>query len=274
MDAYNIYNSAVDTLDIGACAKIAGNDALKAECTDNIYSAQASKEKDATLCEKIQNTATKSRCANSFVYDTAIASGKQSDCEKIVGDSDLKNACTKNVVFAKIEDQSFSGTVDACNSLTGADKDYCTGRIKKSADIELLQKGTSTKDVNVCGQIKDINMKNTCSDTVYMTLAMERKDGSLCTKIVDTSRKTNCITQFSRINDATILQNALTQNNLAMCSTITASDLKTKCTDTLLLKTGIANKDAATCAKISDAGTRKQCSDAVKLILEQMNKQK
>lgn len=185
MDAYTIYNSAVDNLDITACEKIAGNDKLKAECTDNVYSAQASKEKNVALCENIQDTSTKARCANGFLYDTALASGKQSDCGKIIGNDDLRNACMKNIVFAKIEEASFSGTTDVCNTLTGADKEYCVGRIKKSGDIELLQKGTNIKDVNTCTQIQDANMRNTCSDTVYMTLALENKDGSLCTKIVD-----------------------------------------------------------------------------------------
>ena len=48
-------------------------------------------------------------------------------------------------------------------------------------------------------------MTNTCSDTVYMTLALEQKNASLCTKIIDIARKTNCTTQFARINDTTIL---------------------------------------------------------------------
>lgn len=235
-DAYALYNSAVDNLDITACEKIAGNDTLKAECSDNVYSAQASKEKNAALCENIQNIATRAHCANGFVYDTALASGKQSDCGKIIGDSELKNACMKNVVFAKLEDRSFSGTVDVCETLAGADKEYCIGRIKKSGDIDLLQKGTATKDINACAQIQDMNMRITCGDTVYMTLALEQKDGSLCAKIIDTGRKTSCTTQFARVTDAAFLQDALTQNNLALCSRITTPDMRTKCTDTLLLK--------------------------------------
>lgn len=236
MDAYTLYNSAVDTMDITACEKISGNDKLKIECTDNVYSAQASKEKNAALCEKIQNTTTKARCANGFLYDAALASGKQSDCDKIIGDSDLKGACMKNIVFAKIEDRSFSGTVDVCNTLAGADKEYCVGRIQKSGDIELLQQGTSSKDIRTCTQIQDASMKNTCSDTVYMTLALEQKDGSLCASIIDAGRKTSCTAQFARLSDATFLQDALTQNNLALCSKIVTVDMKTKCTDTILLK--------------------------------------
>lgn len=235
MNAYSVYNSAVDALDITACEKITGNDTLKAECTDNVYSAMASKEKQMTLCDKIQDTATKSRCSNSFVYDAVIASGKQSDCDKIIGDNDLKTACTKNVVFAKIEDHSFSGTIDLCSTLAGDDKDYCVNRIGKDADIDLLQLGTTTNDMSVCGQIKDVNMKNTCGDTVYMTLAMEQKDGSLCSKIVDASRKTNCTKQFSRINDSIIFRKALAEKSFTLCATITTADLKMKCDDTLLL---------------------------------------
>lgn len=272
MDSYASYNAAVDALDITACEKITGNDALKLECIDNVYAAMASKGKNGALCEKIQNTETKAHCANSFIYDTVLASGKQSDCEKIVGDSELQNACAKNIVFAQIENQSFSGTADVCSTLSGADKDYCMNRIEKDADIDLLQKGTTTKDVKICGQIQDVGMKNTCNDTVYMTLALEQKNASLCIKIVDTARKTTCTAQLSRVNDASILQKALSENSLALCATITTPEFKTKCSDTLLLKQGVANKDTATCTKITDTATRKQCTDAVKLIIEQTSK--
>ncbi|MDP2103446.1 MAG: hypothetical protein Q8K26_00825, partial [Candidatus Gracilibacteria bacterium] len=219
-DMYIIYNNAVDTLDVAACEKIAGDDKLKTECTDNVYSALASREKNITFCEKIQDTTIKAHCMNSFIYDTAIASGKQSDCGKITGDSDLKKACEKNIVFAQIEDQSFSGTISTCESLTGVDKDYCVNRIKKDTDIDLLQKGTNTQDLSICGQIRDITMKNTCTDTVYMALAMKKQDGLLCAKIVDAGRRANCNTQFARVNDANILQKAITGNNLPMCKTI------------------------------------------------------
>ena len=274
MDDYTLYNGAVDSMDLTACEKIVGNDILKAECLDNVNAAKASKGKDVTLCDKILDTERKNHCTSSFAYDTALASSKQSDCDKITGDSDLKNACTKNIIFAKIESQSFSGTTDVCDSLLGADKDYCVNRIKKSSDIELLQKGTNTKDLNICSQIQDTGMKNICNDMVYMTLALEKKDGTLCTKIVDTARKTTCTTQFARINDAALFSKALAANDLALCATITTPELKTKCSDNIFLKTGLASRDAAICAKISDVGTQKQCSDAVKLILENMNKQK
>lgn len=140
MDDYTLYNGAVDTLDITVCEKIVGNDKLKNECTDNVYAAQASKEKNGALCKKIQDTTVKAHCTNLFIYEATIVSLKQSDCEQIIGDTALKNACAKNIVFAKIETPSFSGTTDVCTSLTGADKDYCTNRIKKGDDITLLQK--------------------------------------------------------------------------------------------------------------------------------------
>lgn len=111
-------------------------------------------------------------------------------------------ACTKNIVFAKIENQSFSGTIDTCATLAGADKDYCINRIKKDSDIDLLQKGTNTKDINSCNAIKDQTMKTTCSDTVYMTTALEKKDGALCSKIIDPTRKTTCLSQFVKVADA------------------------------------------------------------------------
>ena len=186
-------------------------------CMDNVYLALSSKEKNKTFCEKIQDITIKAHCMNSFMYEMAIISGKKSNCEKIIRDNDLKIACTKNIVFTQIESQSFSGTITICNNLTGTDKDYCINRINKSSDINLLQLGTNTKNINVCAQIKDINMKNTCNDTVYMTMAIEKKDGSICTKIVDMSRKTNCMTQFARVNDATLLQKAISENNISIC---------------------------------------------------------
>ncbi|MFA6090817.1 MAG: hypothetical protein WC774_03510 [Candidatus Gracilibacteria bacterium] len=269
MDANTNYNAAVNTLDVTICEKIINNDTLKKECTDNVYSAQATKNKDATLCEKIQDTKIKAHCANNFIYEAITSSGNIADCSKITGDDALKNACTQNIVFAQIESTSFSGTTNTCDSLTGADKDYCINRIKKDGDVDLLQKGTNTKDVNICKQIVDLNMRNACNDTVYMTLALEQKNASLCTKIIDITRKTSCTTQFSRVNDATILSKAIAENNLSLCITIISPDFKTKCSDSILLKQGVTSKDNTLCLKINDTGTRKQCSDAVKLRLEQ-----
>lgn len=74
MDSYNIYNDAVAALDISLCEKIVSNDVLKSECSDNVYSAKASKEKNVQLCEKIQDKKTQSRCANAFIYDSALLS--------------------------------------------------------------------------------------------------------------------------------------------------------------------------------------------------------
>lgn len=271
IEMYNIYNNAVDKLDITVCDKIT-DEKLKTKCMDNVYSALSTKEKNETLCEKIQDMTIKVHCINSYVYEIAIASGKQSDCNKISGDNDLKRACTKNVIFSQIESQSFSGKTNVCESLGGDDKNYCINRINKSSDIDLLQLWTNTKNINICGQIKDISMKNTCSDTVYIALAMEKQDGSICNKIIDSNRKTNCLTQFARVNDASILQKAITKNNLSLCTTITTPDLRTKCSDTLLLKLWVVNKDIATCTKIIDTSTKKQCNDSVNLILKQLNK--
>ena len=269
MDNYAVYNHAADALDISACDKITNNDALKIECLDNVYSAMASKQKNVALCDKIQDTQTKSRCVSTFAYDAALASGKQSDCDKILSDSDLKNACLKNVVFTRIESQSFTGTTSICGTLSGADKDYCTNRIQKSADIDLLQRGTSTKDITICAKIQDTSMRNTCSDTVYMTLAMEKKDGSICAQIIDTPRRASCNTQFTKIADALFLQSAITQNNLTLCTKITNSDLRVKCSDNILLKQAITNKDLNTCTQIHDRSVQEQCNSTVKLVQKQ-----
>lgn len=74
MDNYAVYNKAVDALDTSSCDKIVNNETLKMECLDNVYAAQASKGKDISFCEKIQDSQTKTRCTSSFAYDTAIAS--------------------------------------------------------------------------------------------------------------------------------------------------------------------------------------------------------
>ena len=83
MDSYALYNAAVDAVDISACDKLTDNTILKTECSDSVYSALASKDKDASLCEKITDSPTRSRCTNSFFYSLAIASGKEADCKKI-----------------------------------------------------------------------------------------------------------------------------------------------------------------------------------------------
>ena len=134
----------------------------------------------------------------------------------------------------------------------------------KDSDIDLLQKGTVAKDINICAQIKDVGMKNTCSDAIYMAMALEKKDGTLCPKITNVDRRNTCMTQFSRIADATYMQDALKENNLALCAKIITPDFKTKCTDSILFRQAVANKDIATCANIKDVGMQSQCNMALK----------
>ncbi len=111
-------------------------------------------------------------------------------------------------------------------------------------------------------------MKNTCNDTVYMTLAVEKKDVSICAQIVDTGRRANCTTQFIKIADALFLQDAIIQNNLPLCTKITTPELRVKCSDSILLKQAITNKDIKICTQINDRSVQSQCNYTVKLILK------
>lgn len=101
-----------------------------------------------------------------------------------------------------------------------------------------------------------------------MTLAMEKKDGSLCAQITDIGRKASCNMQFTKVTDALFLQDAITQNNLSLCAKITASELRVKCSDNILLKQAITSKDIKICTQIQDRSVQSQCNYTVKLILK------
>lgn len=242
MDNYTAYNNAVNSLDPSACEKIVDNNTLKAECNDNIFASKASKDKDKTQCENINSPSRKAHCLNAFVYDVVVASGKQTDCANISGDDSLKAACIRNVVFAKIEQPTFEGEVSICDSLSSDDKKFCVERIKKDSDVDLLSQGVNDKSTTTCQKIQDQNIRNSCFDTVYITLAIEQKNAKLCAKIVNDDRKSACIARLSQISDVAILQSATEDNDLAKCSSIVNAEYKQKCSDVIILRQTIAAK--------------------------------
>lgn len=183
---HDLYNLAVNNADESICAGIEGDDKLKQECVDNALLAKAASSEDPTFCEKVSDATLKSKCTNDFVFKSAVKASSQADCENIQGDDALKYACKKNVVFASIESESFTGTVEtACAGLEGADLDYCKGRIEKGGDIVVSQKAIDTKDPTLCAKVTTEAIRNNCNDVVYTTLAVEKSDISLCGKIID-----------------------------------------------------------------------------------------
>lgn len=260
---YNYINEATDAWNSELCAKIKDT-SLRLQCSDNVYSAKANKEKDAAMCLKIQATDTKTKCQDGFVYEWALAKNDASQCDNIKGNALLSTACKKNIVFNQVSAQGFTGTTDTCMKyLSGSDQQACIKTIESKSDIATLQTTIASKNAAGCASITDANLRNICNDGIYYAKAMETKDSALCEKVVDISKKTYCKTTLAAENDDVLVQKAMTTNDINTCALVLNGTKKNDCTNSLSFRLAIQNKDVTMCEKILRTDMKATCIDTV-----------
>jgi hypothetical protein len=106
-----------------------------------------------------------------------------------------------------------------------------------------------------CENIKyDPELKQTCLDTLAYNDAIQKKDETLCEKIVDSELKTKCYDQI-------YLGVAIANSDTKFCDKITDSDTKQNCLDQLLALSGRTLKSADECNVIKDSSLKQICLD-------------
>lgn len=194
---------AAQTFDENLCKKIK-DDLLKQNCLDRIQASFGRTAESAETCEKIEDEILKQNCLDNFYFSSSIDSLSQESCENIV-DIELKERCSKtvakNIEVAEIsktqvvrEYQSSEEKLKACAELSGEDADLC----QDEANFDLaLEK----KDLSYCNAISDAGKQNQCIrvqsaniNNYYLKQATSKKDPSLCSKVLDESLRSICLT--------------------------------------------------------------------------------
>ncbi|MBP8017186.1 hypothetical protein KAZ01_04210 [Candidatus Gracilibacteria bacterium] len=267
---YDFYNEAVEKLDESICEKVVGNDKLKTECFDNVYSAKADKEKNISYCKKISNVEFKNNCEKIFYYDEALKKGNKAICEKIVGDNKYKKSCIENIIFTKISDKSYTGSTEICNTLQKDSKNLCVKTIENRTNFTKTAQAIESKNIDVCSSITDISLKKICNDSINYSLAMKSQNIVDCKKINDSAKVKSCESEIINNKDDTLIQQANTGLNVTLCNQISSVNKKTSCSNSVYLKLAIKQVNIELCSKINDETMKKQCKDAINY----MNSQK
>ena len=106
-----------------------------------------------------------------------------------------------------------------------------------------------------CDTIKyDSELKQICLDTLAYNDALQKKDETLCEKIVDSEIKTKCYDQI-------YLSIAISESDTKFCDKIENSEIKQNCLDQLLAFSGRTLKSAAECNAIKDIKLKQTCLD-------------
>ena len=76
--------------------------------------------------------------------------------------------------------------------LDASQKERCQTSIEKLVDAEYYRNARDTNNVSLCAKIADDTTKNKCENTVYMSLALTKRDASLCDKLTQVDQKDQC----------------------------------------------------------------------------------
>jgi hypothetical protein len=115
----------------------------------------------------------------------------ETKCKEIIN-LDLKQNCISHITLIKIENEKKSN-ISECNNLLGEEKIYCENIIKNKTDLAFLNEAIEIKNINKCEEIKNLNLKNTCLDSINLENAITNNDIKLCEQIKDIDKNNNCL---------------------------------------------------------------------------------
>lgn len=123
-----------------------------------------------------------------------------------------------------------TGQIEFCEGLQEAEYDGC---VWEAADVK--------SDAELCEEIKDTTNKQLCADTIYLTMALESGNSSVCDKIENEEKKTgckrvaegpvtaeNCLSRGEKAAYCSMLQVALEANQKQdprVCNKLTGDDV-------------------------------------------------
>jgi len=85
---------------------------------------------------------------------------------------------------------------------------------------DMFNNAVKNKDLSLCSDLPDVNLKNSCSDNIYLAKAQEQKDPGLCEQIIDNDLKQDCM-------DNIYLE--LSWEDSIYCQRITDEEIKQNC---------------------------------------------
>ena len=107
-------------------------------------------------------------------------------------------------------------------------------KIYKIYQNDIYKEAIVTNDISLCKKIQTIELKDSCSDTVYLKLATSTENTLLCEDILNPEKSRYCRDQLSKNSDITLFKSATSNNNIEDCKNIKNTNLHSRCIDTII----------------------------------------
>jgi hypothetical protein len=184
---------------------------------------RAMSESDSSLCMAIRDTSLALECRESLLSLGFTQSGTVADCQ-ILTLSDIRDRC--------------QSTIAQNTALSAMDKTLCGGI-------------TTPTQQAYCREEIDARVLANLIETKTATEAN-------CTSL-ETKHQEACLASIVRIDDNTILQEAISTDTLELCKTLSTEDLRYTCFDAILMKRALVSGDKNNCDYLHDETKKATC---------------
>ncbi len=184
---------------------------------------RAMSESDSSLCMAIRDTSLALECRESLLSLGFTQSGTVADCQ-ILTLSDIRDRC--------------QSTIAQNTALSAMDKALCGGI-------------TTPTQQAYCREEIDARVLANLIETKTATEAN-------CTSL-ETKHQEAYLASIVRIDDNTILQEAISTDTLELCKTLSTEDLRYTCFDAILMKRALVSGDKNNCDYLHDETKKATC---------------
>ncbi len=257
------YNTAIREQNIQLCESIIDEE-KKNGCKDNILLIQAGKTNNLEHCSQLTNSWVAVKCRDTIMQNLATKQGDKSLCKNI-SDTTLQKNCESFVDESNLRIMMESGTLseNGCRNLSTEHQTSCFDALGKKNDANAYAKALASENLIYCSIINDMELKNTCSDSILMKQAISTNNKALCEKIVDTAKKSYCLSRVSTRNEAELFREYVTGTDPNACSSLSDMSLRNRCRDIVTLTLVRNSRDTSLCKTLTNTGMMISCQQIV-----------
>ncbi|MBX9809183.1 hypothetical protein K2X92_02215 [Candidatus Gracilibacteria bacterium] len=259
----DLYNTAIKESNAALCNGIS-IDSKKMECLDMTKINLAKKEGNIEACNNISSTGSTILCRDNINIDTAISKGDSKLCEVVV-DMKRKEFCENSIVEMILKKHIEEKTVNRefCAGLGEKYQSICFKEIQSVNENDIYKEAILTSDINLCNKIQSIDLKDNCSDAIYLKIATSTENSLLCDNILNHDKSLYCKGQLSKNTDIALFKSAVNSNLIENCKDIKNTNLHNRCIDTIIFTTVKSEQNSALCGSLTNVGLFSSCEQLV-----------
>ena len=253
------YNTAIKEQDPKLCEGITKINKQE-ECRDMIAATQAKKSWNIEACNALTNTGITLLCRDVIRSDRAVVTRNKILCEKVL-DPTRKLYCQDEIDTISLQENAKTNTLtrDLCDKLWTEQRWNCLSEVAQTDETTIYQTALKDNNLDLCKTIRNKEVQVSCTDTIYLKLAISKNDALLCDTITDKTKTAYCKAQVSKNNDTAIYRAAISTTDIENCSKIIDVRIRNKCNDTIIISRVKNEKNTALCTSLTNTGIIASC---------------